>query len=157
MKIVWLWRTLRQTYWALALVLAFWAIAAKVFHAYITYPWLDIPTHFSGGLAIAYFFRVAIVNSEELIGRTPVIVQLLLSLSLTALAAVGWEFLEFLSDTYLGSHLNLGVRDTLSDLFFGLLGGSCIFAIGLYSALRNRTEIFESKCRLPSNQPSPNK
>jgi hypothetical protein len=41
---------------------------------------------------------------------------------LTAVAAVASEFLEFASDFSLGTKMNLGVSDTLLDLFFGLLG-----------------------------------
>jgi len=47
-----------------------------------------------------------------------------LALGLTAITAVVWEFLEFASDFALGTKMNLGVSDTLSDLFFGSLGGT---------------------------------
>ena len=28
-----------------------WAVAARGFDAYVAYPWLDVPTHFAGGIA----------------------------------------------------------------------------------------------------------
>lgn len=114
---------LRRTWWAVAVVLVFWATAAKVFHAYILYPWLDMPTHFAGGMAIAYFFSALIDESALSLGPTPRPVRLTAAVALTAFAAVTWEILEFLSDRFLHSHLNLGVSDTLSDLCFGILGG----------------------------------
>ena len=122
----WLIRTLRRSSAGLVLVLAFWAIAAKMFNAYIVYPWLDMPTHFAGGLVIANFFRVGIEESAPHIGTTPILVRSLTVLGLTALTAVCWEFAEYLSDLLLSSHLNLGVQDTLSDLLLGIAGGLCI-------------------------------
>ena len=122
-------RGLRRTWWALAVVLVFWATAAKCFHAYIHHPWLDMPTHFAGGMAISYFFSAAIEEAAEFLGQTPLPIRLISSVGLTALAAVVWEFLEFLSDRFLQSHLNLGVTDTLSDLFFGVTGGVVTAAV----------------------------
>ena len=112
-------------------VFVFYAVAAKVFHANILYPWLDMPAHFCGGMAITYFFLAAAAHSQARIGRIPRLIQLLLSLGLTAITAVVWEFLEFSSDSALGTKMNLGVSDTLSDLLFGLLGGVVMAAIAI--------------------------
>ena len=76
------------------------------------------------GAACAYFFDVGLSHAEPLIGRLHVVIRL--ALSLTALCAVMWEFL---SDVFLGSHLNLGVSDTLSDLFFGIFGATVLVVI----------------------------
>jgi len=118
----WLKRTFQEAAWAPLAVFCFYAIAAKGFNVYILYPWLDMPTHFVGGIAITYFFRVAAVHAQELVGSIPRSIQLGLSLGLTAATVVIWELLEFLSDITFGTRMNLGVSDTLSDLFFGLLG-----------------------------------
>jgi hypothetical protein len=123
---VWLSTTFRRAAWAPIFVVACWALAEGVFHAYARYPWLDMPTHFAGGLAIAYFFRTALTHADFPLGPIPTSVQRLLSIALTGNMAIAWEFLEFFSDTYLGTRLNDGVADTLSDLFLGLLGGACI-------------------------------
>lgn len=119
----WLRNTFQQTAWAPLSVFVFYAVAAKGFNAYIIYPWLDMPTHFCGGLAITYFYLAASTHAQARIGQIPHIAQLPLSLGLTAITAVVWEFLEYFSDIELGTKMNLGVSDTLSDLFFGLLGG----------------------------------
>jgi hypothetical protein len=129
----WLRTTFQQAAWAPLLVFIFYAIAAKGFNVYILYPWLDMPTHFCGGVAITYFFSVAIAHSQALIDRIPKLIQLLLSLGLTAITAVVWEFLEYSSDVALGTKMNLGVTDTLSDLFFGLLGGAVMVALAARS------------------------
>jgi hypothetical protein len=130
---VWLRSTFQQAAWAPLVVFIFYAVAAKGFNAYIFYPWLDMPTHFCGGLAITYFFSVAIAHSQVRLGSIPHFIQLLLSVGLTAITAVVWEFLEFSSDIALGSKMNLGVSDTLSDLFFGLLGGTVMLAFAARS------------------------
>ena len=128
----WLSSTTKKSGWAPFSVFCVYAVAAKGFSAYLIYPWLDIPTHFLGGVAITYFFLTAIEHSENLVGATPPIIQRLLAIGLTAISAVVWEFLEFLSDYFLGTHHNLGVTDTISDLFFGLLGATVIVVFSAF-------------------------
>jgi hypothetical protein len=130
---VWLKSTFQQAAWAPIGVFVFYAVAAKGFNAYILYPWLDMPTHFCGGLAITYFYSAAIAHSQVRLGPIPDLIRLLLSLGLTAITAVVWEFLEFSSDVALNTKMNLGVADTLSDLFFGLLGGAVMVAATIRS------------------------
>ncbi len=136
----WILNTLRQAAWAPFAVFVFYAVAAKGFNAYILYPWLDMPTHFSGGLAITYFYLAAIAHAEPRIGSVPRSIRLVAALGLTALSAVVWEFLEYGSDLLLGTQMNLGVSDTLSDLFFGLLGGTVMVST---AAMRVRALRFE--------------
>lgn len=120
---IWITNSLRNAAWAPLTVFIFYAVAAKGFDAYLIYPWLDIPTHFCGGMAITYFYMVAVAHSQNGLDPFPKLIQLILSLGLTAISAVIWEFLEFSSDAMWNTKMNLGVSDTLSDLFFGLLGG----------------------------------
>jgi hypothetical protein len=122
--IQWLSATFRQAAWAPIAVFIFYAVAAKGFHAYLLYPWLDMPTHFFGGAAMAYFFIAAIGFSQPLIGAIPPLAQRVMAVGLTMIVAVIWEFLEYASDVFRGSKMNLGVADTLMDLFLGLLGGT---------------------------------
>ena len=124
--------TLRRAFWAPALVLLFWAVAAKGFDAYVLHPWLDMPTHFAGGVAIAYFVDTAVSQLERVLGPIHRVFRLTLSFAVTGIAAIWWEFLEFVSDVTLGTKMNLGVTDTLSDLLFGLLGGSGFVALVLW-------------------------
>ena len=42
----------------------------------------------------------------------------------TAATAILWEIYEFLSDHFLATHMQRGVEDTLSDVFFGLAGAA---------------------------------
>lgn len=116
--------TLKQAAWAPLTVFAVYALVAKGFGIGAKLPWLDIPAHFVGGAVTTYFFAVAVFNFQIATGKIPAVIQLALSIGLTAVAAIVWEFLEYGSDFLFGTTINLGVSDTLSDLFFGLLGGA---------------------------------
>ncbi|MEB0029432.1 hypothetical protein QN372_01590 [Undibacterium sp. RTI2.1] len=126
---IWLLRSFRHAAWAPLSVFAFYAIVAKGFNAYLIYPWLDMPTHFFGGMAITYFYLITASYSQVFIEPIPRIIQLILPLGLTTVTAVVWEFWEYLSDVILGTKMNLGVSDTLSDLFFGLFGACFLMAV----------------------------
>lgn len=135
----WLKNTFADAAWVPAAVVAFIAFTAKAFNVYILYPWLDMPTHFIGGAAIAYFFLATVAHSQKLVGAIPRIVQLACTLGLTAITAVIWEFLEHISDVALGTNMNLGVSDTLFDLLFGLLGGAVMIVFAARSVRFGRS------------------
>ena len=125
--------SLRQSLRARARLLVFWATAATGVHARIRRPWLDRPTRLFGGIASAYCVDVRLVNLRPVLGPLHALLRLAPAAGLVATAAVAAvvrELLEYLSDRFLGSHLRLGVSDTVSDLCFGLLGGSCFVAVG---------------------------
>ncbi|MBI3229843.1 MAG: hypothetical protein HYZ45_06600 [Burkholderiales bacterium] len=121
---VWLLNTFRQAAWAPSLVLLFYFIVGKGFSAYSAYPDLDMPTHFFGGMALAYFYLVAIFQSQQLIGPCPQLLQSICALGLAAISNILWEFMETLWDLGFATHINQGINDTLSDLFFGLFGAT---------------------------------
>ena len=114
--------TLREAAWAPLSLYVVYRIA-KAFGAYLAYPPLDIPTHFLGGVAIAYFYQSAIANSQEYVGSIPAPIQNILTLTCTGTTTILWEFMEYISDTFLHTNMILGLEDTLKDMFLGLLGG----------------------------------
>ena len=114
--------TVREAAWAPFSVFVVYMIA-KAFDAYLLYPSLDIPTHFLGGVAIAYFYRSAIANSQKLVGSIPLPIQFLLVLTCTGTTTILWEFFEYSSDFFFQTSMILGLEDTLKDMFLGLLGG----------------------------------
>lgn len=116
---------------ALALaILVIHALALYKFYWYWTIPWFDMVMHAAGGFAVGLIIlTLAKAYTPEIIAlRTPLVV--LIAVSITGLIGIGWEFYEFLYDIYFGrgyqSMLQLGVVDTLSDLFFDLSGGLII-------------------------------
>ncbi|HWQ46846.1 MAG TPA: hypothetical protein VN376_08265 [Longilinea sp.] len=91
---------------------------------YATYPWIDMPMHFLGGLSIAYTVSSGLTYLQErkiLLPLDPFI-HLLVTLTTTVTAAVFWEFLEFLTDQIYGTNIQISLANTMHDLFFGLMG-----------------------------------
>jgi hypothetical protein len=113
-------------------------ICAHWIGGYRRWPAIDIPLHFFGGLAIAYFAQGALrVFGARGFFRPPdALVRVALLFSLPVTAAVFWEFAEFTADITLGTHCQLSLEDTLLDLFMGLLGGLAFLLPQLPAALR---------------------
>jgi len=92
---------------------------------YDLWPPLDIPMHFLGGIAIAYFCAVFIKQCEEsrfIVIKSDLMLSAII-LALTVSAATFWEYAEWLSDHTLGTHAQKSLDDTLFDTLVGLLGG----------------------------------
>lgn len=123
--IAWVVTSLRRAAWAPILVFALHILAILVLDIYSRYPDFDVPMHFVGGAAIAYFFGACYRSADklELLGRPSEIVFPPLILGLTSLAAVMWEFAEFVAERQFGIRTQPGLADTLLDLLMGLLGG----------------------------------
>jgi len=117
----WVVVTLRESAWAPLSVVAVYLVGL-IFHLYDLFPPLDVPTHFMGGVAITYFYRSAIRNSQSFAGDVPLAVQILLAFTCTGTTTVLWEFYENIVDYFLGTHMVLGLTDTLKDMFLGLSG-----------------------------------
>ena len=117
----WIVTIFREAAWAPSSVFVFYLIGF-IFGWYDLFPPLDIPTHFMGGVAITYFYRSAIRNSQKFLGDIPLVIQILFAVTATGTTTVFWEFLEYLSDYLLRTHHVFGLNDTLKDMFFGILG-----------------------------------
>jgi len=117
----WVIATLREAAWAPLSVFGFYLIGLA-FRLYKIFPPLDIPTHFMGGVVIAYFYRSAIRNSQNLLGDIPPLIQTLLAFTAAGTTTILWEFHENFLDTFFGTHMVRGLEDTLVDLSLGLLG-----------------------------------
>ncbi len=117
----WILVTLRASAWAPLSIFGFYLVGL-VFHLYDLYPWLDVPTHLLGGVAITYLYRSAIRNSQEFLGAIPLPIQILFAFTCTGTTVVLWEFYENILDYFLHTHMVLGLFDTLKDMFLGLFG-----------------------------------
>ena len=118
----WVLMTIRESAWAPLSVFVLY-LAVKALGAYQAYPWLDIPTHFLGGVAIAHFYRSTIANSRKVVGSIPLSIQIALTLTCTGTTTVLWEFFEYASDFFFHTNMINGLEDTLEDMLMGLLGG----------------------------------
>jgi hypothetical protein len=120
--------------WAPLAVFALHCVASLGFDAYDRFPWIDVPMHLLGGLAVGYFVDRCLFlllpsreTTPELRRAEPVLI-----LSLVCTGAVLWEFAEFVVDRWVGTDSQVGLEDTLGDLLVGLVGG------GIYLAMRGR-------------------
>lgn len=136
--------TAREGALAPALVFTGHLLASRVFGWYRPYPDLDIPMHFAGGVAIAWFFHRAGVNASQAGWLAPFhgATHALLVFALVGTTTVLWEFAEFLSDRYLGTHAQAGLEDTLLDMLFGGLGGFALLLCLLWKS-RSRSITLE--------------
>jgi hypothetical protein len=117
----WILDTLREAAWAPLAVLGFYALGLT-FRLFKLFPPLDIPVHFMGGVVVTYFYRVAIRNSQNLVGEIPFPIQVLFAITCTGTTTILWEFYENILDYFAGTQMVRGVQDTIVDLFVGLLG-----------------------------------
>jgi hypothetical protein len=116
--------SLREASWAPTIVFLAHVVASLGFRAYAAFPPLDIPMHLLGGIAITYFLARTYRQAERhgLLGRPARALYLVAVPALAMNTTVLWEFTEFLSDRYLGTRSQLGLEDTLFDMFLGCLG-----------------------------------
>ena len=127
----WIARTLRDGGWAPLLVFGAHVVASRIVPGYDSFPDLDVPMHFLGGMAIAFFFHVAFRNASRyhVLGPYHRLTHVALVFSFTCTAAVFWEFAEFISDRYFGSHAQGGLVDTMKDMALGIGGGIVFLGI----------------------------
>jgi len=131
--------------WAPLTVFLVHVFASRVLDAYRVWPHADIPMHFAGGVAMAFFlsqcFRALpreVVRSSRL-----VVLELVLIGSLTATAAVFWEFTEFIYDRAFGTNIQVSLANTMQDMAMGI-AGALAFMVGRARQLRaGRRELRE--------------
>lgn len=95
------------------------------FNLYYLFWWLDGALHFLGGFWIVLVFNFLMKHfGLNLTGGQARLAFLVIFLGLTAFAGVLWEFFEFGLNRYIVHIGFITYEDTLSDLFFDLLGGA---------------------------------
>jgi len=117
----WLFATLKESAWAPLSVVGFYAVGLA-FGLFDLFPPLDIPTHFMGGVAITYFYRSIIRNSQKVIGDIPFPIQVILAITCTGTTTVLWEFYENFIDHFFGFQTVRGLEETIVDMAMGLSG-----------------------------------
>lgn len=115
----------RRALWFPLLVFGTHLFLSRGIEAYREHPWLDMPMHFAGGVAIAFCLSVTllVLEERELVERTGPRIRSLLILALTGCAALFWEFAEFTTDQLGLTRAQAGLEDTLLDMALGLVGG----------------------------------
>jgi uncharacterized membrane protein len=102
--------------------------ASKILNLYTIFPNLDIPFHYIGGLSIGYTSAqiLSYLEQEKFTARLNRVIFTVLIISLTATAAVVWEFAEFIGDQLWQTNIQVSLANTMQDQFLGVLGGMTI-------------------------------
>ena len=134
----WLATAVRVAGWAPLAVFSAHVLASRLLGTYRVFPSLDVPMHLVGGAAIGYFFwrSLGIRESRPVIGALTITTASLLSLAATGTTTVFWEFAEWLSDRYLGTHAQDGLNDTMLDMLLGFVGGLALLTVASTHAYR---------------------
>lgn len=116
--------------WAPVFVYAVHFVLDRGIDVYDLWPDIDTPIHFAGGLAIAVFVSGCVRALPQRMPRSSrtVVLELLLAFSLTATAAVFWEFMEFTEDWIYGTEVQVSLRNTMKDLAMGV-SGAAVFVV----------------------------
>lgn len=149
--------TIRRYAWMPIVVFLAHEVCAHVVDGYRRWPSIDIPLHFAGGIAIAFFISGALATFADhgVIRRPDWILHLLVVFGLTCGAAVFWEFAEWTADHILGTQCQLGLDDTMGDMLNGVLGGIA-FALPLAIRLWKREAAHQaSQARGAPGAPQP--
>jgi hypothetical protein len=117
--------------WAPLLVFLAHVVGDLVFDVYDGWPAADVPMHFAGGLAMAFFVSRCVrpLTADVAKSSQSAALELVLAGSLTATAAVAWEFAEFTLDHVAGTNLQYSLANTMQDLALGLLGAAAFLAV----------------------------
>lgn len=99
------------------------SISISVMHYYSisAFRWIDIPTHFIGGMVVAMFFPLVLVKKRPL-----------LIISLIIVIGIGWEFLELAvsniaTNDFLIKVSEESIENKIQDILFGLAGLICVY------------------------------
>lgn len=112
-------------------------IASKILNLYTIFPNLDIPFHYVGGFSIAYTSTQVLLylEQEKISVSLNKVLFLILTISLTATAAIFWEFAEFIGDRLMDTNIQISLANTMQDQFLGILGGTT-WAFVCYKRMR---------------------
>ncbi len=130
---------LRRRAWFPLAVFATHEFCAHAIDAYRRWPAIDIPLHFLGGFAIAFFAAGALdaFAARRLVRDPDPLLRLLLLFAGTCTAALFWEFAEWIADRFFGTNCQMGdLGDTLLDQCMGMAGGLVFVLPQLPAALR---------------------
>jgi len=136
-------KLLKTLIWSFLTAILGTHILAMFFNWYWKFMGLDVILHFFGGVWVALIFLWFTERFPYYANfKNNIAVLFIAALSFTALIGVGWEFFEFFFDLVIGAPLELpsaqlGLRDTLSDLVFDLLGAAMVM-LGLFFIKRNQ-------------------
>jgi hypothetical protein len=140
------WKIFSVGGWAPLLVVTIHGLLRNpFFDLYKIWPETDIPMHFFGGVSFAFFVsrcfqelpRGSVQRSRS------VILELALIGSLTATAAVFWEFAEFTTDQLFDRNVQVSLANTIRDMALGVAGSVAFILLRAKQLRFGRTDFQE--------------
>ena len=134
-----MYRALKNAGWFPASVFIINLILDKKLDIYSVRPYFDIPMHFIGGVAMAYFLGHLFKEfaSRGFLGKPNKTLLLILTFFAACTVAIFWEFYEFTADYFFQTSVQGGIPDTMLDLLMGMIGaifgshlGNCKIGLG---------------------------
>lgn len=92
--------------------------------------------HYSGGVAITFFFWRLLLQYGERFGSLNVIGRRVFAFALGCTMAVFWELAEFASDKLWGTRIQHHIHETMMDLVNGVCGACTTVALIILFARR---------------------
>lgn len=120
-----------------------WPVCVLILHTLLTviggYYWwahVDKIMHTLGGMAIALMGLdiIALFERQGLVQLRSKLFTAAIVIAFVCLAAVCWEFLEFILDHTVHTYLQPSLADTMGDLLAGLMGSTTIAALKVLPA-----------------------
>lgn len=127
----WALASLRASAWVPLSFFAFHQLVANVLRAQRLIPWIDMPMHFFGGAAIAYFFRASLRRPEApaVLGDLSRFARFLFAFCCVGATTALWEFAEWITDSLDLTGAQVSLDDTLLDMALGIAGGLCLLLL----------------------------
>ena len=106
-------------------------LLSKTVDMYGLFPWIDIPMHFVGGMTMT----TTLIMWYKALQHINVIPQMhgaitkLFLFTATSTITIFWEFAEFSTDVFFGTHAQVSIPDTMKDMFLGMMGGLLIISL----------------------------
>ncbi|MEX2029154.1 MAG: hypothetical protein WD963_01585 [Candidatus Paceibacterota bacterium] len=94
-------------------------LLAEQFYWYYSIAWFDMFMHFLGGVWLGLFFFYVFSRNKQIVPSFFKIIFFVL------MVGILWEVFQFFTKNYIGRD-PFDIIDTLSDVFFDLLGGLCV-------------------------------
>lgn len=139
------WKVFKAGGWFPSLVFISHLILKYILQIYRYWPHADMPLHFFGGMSIAFFVsgNYQLLHHESAKRSRVVLLELVLIVSLTATAAVFWEFGEFALDHFFATNLQGSLLNTMMDLIMGMLGALVILVVRAWQLKAGMKEVQE--------------
>ena len=106
-------------------------LLSKTVDMYALFPWIDIPMHFVGGMTMTttLIMLYKALQHINVIPQMHVAITKLFLFTAISTITIFWEFAEFSTDVFFGTHAQVSIPDTMKDMFLGMMGGLLIISL----------------------------